>query len=110
MKQIEFTEIGGVHVGHAQDFEAATGCMVIISGKGSTISVDVRGGTPGNRETDLLNPVNLIQKIHAILLVGGSAFGLDAAAGVMQYLEEKRSVSKFMLPRCQLYAGRCCSI
>jgi L-aminopeptidase/D-esterase-like protein len=90
MKQIEFTEIGGMKVGHAQDFEAATGCTVIISEKGATVGVDVRGGAPGTRETDLLNPVNLIQKVHAIILAGGSAFGLDAAAGVMQYLEAKK--------------------
>ena len=90
MKQIEFTEIGGLKVGHAQDFEAATGCTVIINEKGATVGVDVRGGAPGTRETDLLNPVNLIQKVHAIFLAGGSAFGLDAAAGVMQYLEEKK--------------------
>jgi L-aminopeptidase/D-esterase-like protein len=89
MRQIDFVEIEGIQVGHAQDFEAATGCTVIISEKGATVGVDVRGGAPGTRETDLLNPVNLVQKAHAILLTGGSAFGLDAAAGVMQYLEEK---------------------
>ncbi|MBM9521275.1 P1 family peptidase [Desulforhopalus vacuolatus] len=89
MRQIKFTEIEGIRVGHAQDLEAATGCTVIISEEGATVGVDVRGGAPGTRETDLLNPVNLVQKIHAIVLTGGSAFGLDAAAGVMQYLEEK---------------------
>lgn len=89
MKQIDFTEIEGIQVGHAQDLAAATGCTVIISEQGATAGVDVRGGAPSTRETDLLNPVNLIQKIHAIVLSGGSAFGLDAASGVMQYLEEK---------------------
>jgi L-aminopeptidase/D-esterase-like protein len=89
MKQIEFTDIEGIQIGHAQDLEAATGCTVIISEKGATVGVDVRGGAPGTRETDLLNPVNLVQKIHAIILAGGSAFGLDAAAGVMKYLEER---------------------
>jgi L-aminopeptidase/D-esterase-like protein len=89
MKQIDFTEIEGILVGHAQDLAAATGCTVIISEQGATAGVDVRGGAPSTRETDLLNPVNLIQKIHAIILSGGSAFGLDAASGVMQYLEEK---------------------
>jgi L-aminopeptidase/D-esterase-like protein len=88
MRQIEFVEIEGIKVGHAQDLEAATGCTVIISEEGATVGVDVRGGAPGTRETDLLNPVNLVQKVHAIILAGGSAFGLDAAAGVMQYLEE----------------------
>jgi len=89
MRQIAFTEIGGIRVGHAQNFEAATGCTVIISEKGATVGVDVRGGAPGTRETDLLNPVNLVERVHAIILAGGSAFGLDAAAGVMQYLEER---------------------
>jgi L-aminopeptidase/D-esterase-like protein len=89
MRDIKFTEIGGIRVGHAQDLKAATGCTVIISEEGTTVGVDVRGGAPGTRETDLLNPVNLVQKIHAIILAGGSAFGLDAAAGVMQYLEER---------------------
>ena len=88
MRQIDFMEIKGIKVGQAQDLEAATGCTVIISEKGATVGVDVRGGAPGTRETDLLNPVNLVQKTHAILLAGGSAFGLDAAAGVMQYLDE----------------------
>ena len=81
-------EIEGIKVGQVQDLEAATGCTVIICEEGATVGVDVRGGAPGTRETDLLNPVNLVQKAHAILLAGGSAFGLDAAAGVMQYLEE----------------------
>ena len=88
MKQIDFMEIQGIKVGHAQNLKAATGCTVIICEKGATVGVDVRGGAPGTRETDLLNPVNLVQKAHAILLTGGSAFGLDSAAGVMQYLEE----------------------
>jgi len=89
VRQIKFTEIGGIRVGHAQDLKAATGCTVILSEEGATVGVEVRGGAPGTRETDLLNPVNLVQKVHAIILAGGSAFGLDAAAGVMQYLEEK---------------------
>lgn len=88
MKQIDFMEIQGIKVGHAQNLQAATGCTVIICEQGATVGVDVRGGAPGTRETDLLNPVNLVQKAHAILLTGGSAFGLDSAAGVMQYLEE----------------------
>jgi len=88
MREIDFMEIEDLKVGHAQDSEAATGCTVIISEEGATVGVDVRGGAPGTRETDLLNPVNLVHKAHAILLAGGSAFGLDAAAGVMQYLEE----------------------
>jgi L-aminopeptidase/D-esterase-like protein len=89
MREIEFSQIEGFRVGHAQELEAATGCTVILSQEGAVAGVDVRGGAPGTRETDLLNPVNLVQKIHAVLLAGGSAFGLDAACGVMQYLEER---------------------
>lgn len=89
MKQIDFTEIGGMEIGHAEDLQAATGCTVIIAPAGATVGVDVRGGAPGTRETDLLDPVNLVQQAHAVLLTGGSAFGLDAAAGVMQFLEGK---------------------
>jgi L-aminopeptidase/D-esterase-like protein len=76
-------------VGHAQDAEALTGCTVILCRRGAVAGVDVRGGAPGTRETDLLNPINLVQRVHAVLLAGGSAFGLDAAAGVMRYLEER---------------------
>jgi L-aminopeptidase/D-esterase-like protein len=90
MRPIDFTAIEGIRVGHADDIEAATGCTVVICEAGATAGVDVRGGAPGTRETDLLDPVNLVQKVHAILLAGGSAFGLDAAAGVMQYLEERK--------------------
>jgi len=89
MKVINFTDIPGIKIGHSQDFEAATGCTVVICEEGATAGVDVRGGAPGTRETDLLNPVNLVQQIHAVMLAGGSAFGLDAASGAMQYLEEK---------------------
>jgi len=90
MQEIEVTAIEGLLVGHEQNLEAATGCTVILAPDGATAGVDVRGGAPGTRETDLLNPVNMVQKIHAVMLAGGSAFGLDAAAGVMQYLEEKQ--------------------
>jgi L-aminopeptidase/D-esterase-like protein len=89
MKEIKITDIEGFKFGHAQDFEAATGCTVILCEQGAAAGVDVRGGAPGTRETDLLNPVNAVEKIHGVLLTGGSAFGLDAAAGVMQFLEEK---------------------
>ena len=84
------TDVRGIEVGHAQDEEALTGCTVILCRKGAVAGVDVRGGAPGTRETDLLNPINLVQKVHAIVLAGGSAFGLDAASGVMRYLEEKK--------------------
>ena len=84
------TDVRGIEVGHAQDEEALTGCTVILCRKGAVAGVDVRGGAPGTRETDLLNPINLVEKVHAIVLAGGSAFGLDAASGVMHYLEENK--------------------
>ncbi|MBT3322953.1 MAG: P1 family peptidase [Anaerolineae bacterium] len=84
------TDIPGIEIGHAQDVDALTGCSVILCRKGAVAGVDQRGGAPGTRETDLLAPVNMISKIHAILLSGGSAFGLDAATGVMRYLEEQK--------------------
>jgi L-aminopeptidase/D-esterase-like protein len=84
------TDVRGIEVGHAQDEEALTGCTVILCRKGAVAGVDVRGSAPGTRETDLLDPINLVQKVHAIVLAGGSAFGLDAATGVMRYLEEQQ--------------------
>ena len=80
----------GIEVGHAQNDEALTGCTVILCRKGAVAGVDVRGGAPGTRETDLLDPINLVEKVHAIALAGGSAYGLDAASGVMKYLEENK--------------------
>jgi len=82
------TGIAGIKVGHYTDREAATGCTVILCEEGATAGVDVRGAAPGTRETDPLRPMSLVGKAHAILLSGGSAFGLDAAGGVMRYLEE----------------------
>ncbi len=84
------TDVRGVQVGHAQDESALTGCTVIVCREGAVAGVDVRGGAPGTRETDLLNPINLVDKVHAVVLAGGSAFGLDAATGVMRYLEEQK--------------------
>lgn len=84
------TDVRGIKVGHAQDGNALTGCTVILCRKGAVAGVDVRGGAPGTRETDLLNPINLVDKVHAVVLAGGSAFGLDAASGVMKYLEENK--------------------
>ncbi|KDR94922.1 L-aminopeptidase/D-esterase [Peptoclostridium litorale DSM 5388] len=81
--------IKGVRVGSAQNDEGLTGCTVIICERGGVCSVDVRGAAPGTRETDLLDPVNMIEKVHAVVLAGGSAFGLDSCSGVMRYLEEK---------------------
>lgn len=84
------TDVPGIEVGQAQDDQALTGCTVILCRKGAVGGVDVRGGAPGTRETDLLNPVNLVNKVHAVVLAGGSAFGLDAASGVMKYLAENK--------------------
>jgi len=83
------TDVAGIKVGHYTDLEAATGCTVVLCVEGATGGVDVRGSAPGTRETDLLRPINLIEQVHAVLLTGGSAFGLDAATGVMRYLEEQ---------------------
>jgi len=84
------TDIPGIEVGQAQDEEALTGCTVILCRTGAVGGVDVRGSAPGTRETDLLNPINLVDKVHAVVLAGGSAFGLDAASGVMKYLAEQK--------------------
>jgi L-aminopeptidase/D-esterase-like protein len=84
------SDVSGIEVGHAQDHVALTGCTVILCRRGAVAGVDVRGGAPGTRETELLNPINLVQRVHAVLLAGGSAFGLDAAGGVMRYLEERK--------------------
>jgi L-aminopeptidase/D-esterase-like protein len=88
MEVIKITDIPGIQLGNGQDLAAATGCTVLLCKKGAVAGVDVRGGAPGTRETDLLKPENYVEQIHAVLLGGGSAFGLDAAAGVMAYLEE----------------------
>lgn len=88
-KNGSITDVSGITVGHATNTEARTGCTVILCGEdGAVCGVDVRGAAPGTRETDLLNPSNLVERVHAILLAGGSAFGLDAATGVMRFLEE----------------------
>ncbi len=89
MKEINIADIDGIRIGHAQDNIGATGCTVLICEDGASAGVDVRGGAPGTRETDLLNPVQMIQKVNAVVLSGGSAFGLDASAGVMEYLEKR---------------------
>ena len=81
--------MAGIKVGQHTLAERPTGCTVILTEAGATAGVDVRGGAPGTRETDLLDPSNTVQQVHAIVLSGGSAFGLDAASGVVRYLEEK---------------------
>lgn len=82
------TAVPGITVGHAVMDGRPTGCTVILTGQGAVAGVDVRGAAPGTRETDLLNPVNTVERVHAIVLAGGSAFGLDAASGTMRWLDE----------------------
>lgn len=83
------TLVDGILVGQAQDEEALTGCTVVLCEAGAVGGIDQRGGAPGTRETDALHPVHLVEVVHAVMLAGGSAFGLDAAGGAMRYLEEK---------------------
>jgi L-aminopeptidase/D-esterase-like protein len=88
--QNAITDIPGIKVGHAQDYEAITGCTVVICEDGAIPGVDQRGGGPATHETDVIKPINHEnKKAHAILLTGGSAYGLNANLGVMRYLEEK---------------------
>ncbi len=82
-------DISGIKLGHCSDGNALTGCTVALCEEGVTCGVDVRGSAPGTRETDLLKAENLVEKVHGVILSGGSAYGLDAAAGVMKYLEEQ---------------------
>jgi len=83
------TDVEGIKVGHYTDRKAVTGCTVILCEQGAVAGVDVSGASPGTRETDLLRPGNLVERVQAIVLSGGSAFGLDTATGVMKYLEER---------------------
>ncbi len=85
----DITDVPAIRVGHATNKEAKTGCTVVICERPATGGVDVRGGAPATRETDALDPMCMVDEVHAVLLTGGSAFGLDAASGVMRYLEEQ---------------------
>lgn len=89
MQEIGIMEVGGFRVGHAQNLEAATGCTVLLCDRMSPAGLDVRGGGPASRESQILSPVAQADSINAVLLSGGSAFGLDAAGGVQKYLEER---------------------
>jgi L-aminopeptidase/D-esterase-like protein len=82
------TDVAGIEVGHFTDTRRPTGCTVVMAREGAVAGVDVRGAAPGTRETDLLAPTNLVDRVHGILLAGGSAWGLDAATGVVQWMEE----------------------
>ena len=89
MQTISITDIKGIRIGQTENREGATGCTVFISENGMRAGIDVRGGGPASRDSQLLNPLMAAQFIHGIVLAGGSAFGLDAAGGVQAYLEEK---------------------
>ena len=104
------TAVPGIKVGHYTLTERPTGCTVMLAEAGATAGVDVRGAAPATRETDLLNPVNIVQQVHAIVLSGGSAFGLDTASGVMKYLEEKKIGFAFGRRTCRSCRPRRCSI
>ena len=84
------TDVPGLRVGHAHDEAALTGCTVVLCETGAVGGVDQRGGAPGTRQTDALYPMHLVQQVHAMVLTGGSAFGLESATGVVRYLEERR--------------------
>jgi L-aminopeptidase/D-esterase-like protein len=83
------TDVRGLRVGHFTDTRRPTGVTVILTPEGAVAGVDVRGAAPGTRETELLSPLNAVEKVHALMLAGGSAFGLDAAGGVMRWLDER---------------------
>jgi L-aminopeptidase/D-esterase-like protein len=85
------TDVRGIRAGHATDEVGLTGCTVVLCEAGAVGGVDQRGGAPGTRETDLLRPMHLVQKVHGVVLAGGSAFGLAAADGVMRYLAERKT-------------------
>ena len=99
--EINICSIEGFQIGNAQDIKAATGCTAIIAKDGATAGVATYGGAPASRETELLRSEKMVQKIHAVMLCGGSAYGLDAASGAMRYLEENNigfSVGKGVVP------------
>ena len=89
MSHSSIIDVPGIKVGHATDKKAQTGCTVVLCEEGAVAGVDVRGSAPGTRETDCLRPIHHVQQIHAVLMTGGSAFGLAAADGVMRFLEER---------------------
>lgn len=85
-----FTDVGNIKLGHASDLEGGTGLSIILPDPGNTAGVDVRGGAPGTRETDLLNPLNQVSEVSSIILSGGSAYGLEAASHLMKILEKEK--------------------
>ncbi len=105
MRNTTLTLVPGIKVGHHTLNERPTGCTVILAEAGATAGIDVRGAAPATRETDVLNPVNSVQQVHAIVLAGGSAFGLDSGAGVMRYLEEREIGFPFGPARVPIVPG-----
>lgn len=89
-REISIKEIKGIRIGQAENTEAGTGCTVFLSEEGMAAGLDVRGGGPASRESELMDPLAAAQVIHGIVLAGGSAFGLNAADGVMEYLRERK--------------------
>jgi L-aminopeptidase/D-esterase-like protein len=89
MSEGAITDVPGIRVGHWSDRRAITGCTVVLPDRPAVAGVDVRGGAPGTHETDLLRPGNLVQQVHAVMLAGGSAYGLEAVSGVMRWLRER---------------------
>lgn len=106
-KEIKITDMKDFRIGHAQDEKNATGCSVIICEKKAPCGVDVRGGGPASRETELLNPTASNDGVHAVMLSGGSAYGLDAAGGIMQYLEERKIGLKVGSSIVPIVVGSC---
>ena len=105
LRTINISEIEGIKIGNAQDFDGGTGCTVIIAPDGAVTGVDVRGGGPATRETDRLSPLCKLDYNHAVVISGGSAYGLDASSGVMEFLEEKGIGYKTKYDLVPLVAG-----
>ena len=111
MKEIPITSFDNLQIGQAENAAAGTGCTVVLLGKdGAPAGLDVRGGGPASRESELLKPLAAAQVIHAIVLAGGSAFGLNAAGGVMRYLEERGIGFDVGVTKVPLVCSPTCSI
>ncbi|MBP3894416.1 MAG: P1 family peptidase [Atopobiaceae bacterium] len=106
-KYTSVTQIPGIYVGHATNSEAGTGCTVIVCPEGATGGVDVRGGAPATRETDLLRPEEMVQMVNAVVLSGGSAFGLAASTGVAEELERRGIGLDVMVTKVPIVTGAC---
>ena len=107
MREININEIQGFSIGNAQDEKGGTGCTAILCSKGAVGGVDVRGGGPATRETDLLSPVKSCEEVYGIMLSGGSAYGLDSASGAMKYLEERNIGFDVGIGKVPIVSGAC---